>query len=179
MAGASSRLGLVQEYARTTGAVLGVRDGLDAYPDAGSTHGGEWDGPVFVLTHHPQDAPPAAGTTFLSCEVAEAARIGLEAAAGGNLEVMSASIGRQLLELGLIDEIDLHVAPVLLGDGTRLLDNLGGSPVRLELLNGDNRSAGINVRYRPPGGEGQTDGHAAGHGSAQRSGRPPPVPKPV
>lgn len=37
---------------------------------------------MFVLTHHPQDAQPAAGVTFLSCDVAEAGRIGLEAADG-------------------------------------------------------------------------------------------------
>jgi dihydrofolate reductase len=149
MNGVSSRPGLIQEYVETTGAVLGGRDGFDAYPDASTTYGGEWHGPVFVLTHHPEDAPPSTGVTFLSCDVAEAARIGLEAAGGKNLEVFSASIGRQLLERGLIDEIDLHIAPVLLGDGIRLFDNPGGSPVRLQLLNGDNRSAEINVRYRP------------------------------
>jgi dihydrofolate reductase len=76
-------------------------------------------------------------------------RIGLEAAGGKNLEVFSATIGRQLLERGLIDEIDLHIAPVLLGDGIRLFDNLGGAPVRLELLNGDDHSAAVNVRYHP------------------------------
>ena len=36
--------------------------------------------------------------------------------------------GRQLLERGLIDEIDLHIAPVLLGDGIRLFDNPGARP---------------------------------------------------
>ncbi len=66
-----------------------------------------------------------------------------------NLEVFSASIGGQLLERGLIDEIDLHIAPVLLGDGIRLFDNPGGAPVRLELLNGDDHSAAVNVRYHP------------------------------
>lgn len=71
---------------------------------------------MFVLIHHPEDAQPGDGATFLSCDVAEAARIGLEAAAGKNLEIFSASIGRQLLERGLIDEINLHIVPVLLGD---------------------------------------------------------------
>ncbi len=56
---------------------------------------------------------------------------------------------RQLLERGLIDEIDLHIAPVLLGDGIRLFDNPGGRPVRLELLNGEDPTAAVNVRYRP------------------------------
>ena len=87
--------------------------------------------------------------TFLDCDVAEAARIGLGAAAGKNLEVLSPTIGRQLLERGLIDEIDLHVAPILLGDGIRLYDNPGGAPIRLELVEDDDPSAAVNLRYRP------------------------------
>jgi hypothetical protein len=57
------------------------------------------------------------------------------------------------LERGLIDEIDRHVAPVLLGDGIRLFDNPGGTPVRLELLNGDDPAAAVDVRYHPAAGE--------------------------
>jgi hypothetical protein len=38
---------------------------------------------------------------------------------------------------------------VLLGDGIRLFDNPGGAPVRLELLNGDDRTAAVNVRFQP------------------------------
>ena len=151
MTGFSFRAGLVEEYAATTGAVLGGRDGFDAFPDAGSVYGGAWQGPVFVLTHHPDDAPPAPGVTFLDCDVAEAVRIGLEAAGGKNLEVLSPTIGRQLLERGLFDEIDLHIVPVLLGDGIRLYDNPGGAPVRLGLLNGDDHAAAVNVRCRPVG----------------------------
>jgi dihydrofolate reductase len=149
MTGISFRPGLIEEYAETTGAVLGGRDGFEAFPDVSAIYGGAWQGPVFVLTHHPDDAPPAEGVTFLSCDVAEAVRIGLEAADGKNLEVFSANIGRQLLERGLIDEIDLHIAPVLLGDGIRLFDNPGGAPVRLELLNGIDPTAAVNVRYHP------------------------------
>src|SRR2546429_2492596 len=50
---------------------------------------------------------------------------------GKNLEVFSPTIGRQLLELGLIDEIDLHTAPILLGEGIRLYDDPGSEPIRL------------------------------------------------
>jgi dihydrofolate reductase len=103
---------------------------------------------VFVLTHHPEDAQPASGVTFLSRDVAEAVRIGLEAAGGKNLEVFSPAT-RQLLERGRIDEIDLHIAPVLLGAGIRLFDNPGGGSIRLKLLNGDDPSAAVNVRYHP------------------------------
>lgn len=144
----TNRSGLEEEYTETTGAVLGGRDGWDAMPDA-RPYGDDWQGPIFVLTHHPDDAKPADGVTFLSCDVAEAVRITLDAAGGKNVEILSASIGRRLLERGLIDEIDLHIDPVLLGDGIRLYDNPGGAPVGLELVNGDDPAAEVNVRYRP------------------------------
>jgi dihydrofolate reductase len=149
MAGVSFRPDLVQEYVQTTGAVLGGRDGWDHYPDAGGVYGGAWDGPVFVLTHHPEDATPADGVTFLNCGPAEAVRIGLAAAGGNNLEVFSPTIGRQLLELGLIDEIDLHIAPILLGEGIRLYDNPGSAPIRLHRAGEGDPTSAVNVRYRP------------------------------
>ena len=102
-----------------------------------------------MLTPHPEDATPADGVTFLNCGAAEAARIALAAAGGKNLEVFSPTIGRQLLELGLIDEIDLHIVPVLLGDGVRLYDHPGGEPVRLHLAGEDDPMSAVNVRYRP------------------------------
>jgi dihydrofolate reductase len=147
---ATNRPGLVEEYIRTTGAILGGRDGWDAFPDPSTVYGGAWSGPLFVLTHHPEDAEPAEGVTFLSCDVAEAVQIARGAAGGKNVEILSPTIGRQLLERGLIDEIDLHVLPVLLGDGVRLHDNPGGSPVPLELVNGDPVEE-VNLRYRAVG----------------------------
>jgi dihydrofolate reductase len=149
MTGASFRPGLVDEYVRTTGAVLGGRSGWDAYPDPGGIYGGAWKGPLFVLTHHPEDAAPTEGVTFLNCDPAEAVRIALAAAGGRNVEVFSPTIGRQLLERGLIDEIDLHIAPVLLGQGIRLYDNPGGEPIRLHGAGDDKTTPVVNVRYRP------------------------------
>jgi dihydrofolate reductase len=142
-AGTSPEPDLIEQYASTTGAVLGGRDGWDAYPDPSGIYGGAWQGPLFVLTHHPEDATPTDGVTFLNCGAAEAVRIGLEAAGGKNLEVFSPNIGRQLLELDLLDEIDLHIVPVLLGDGIRLYDNPGGSPIHLT------PASRVDVRYRP------------------------------
>ncbi|RFU42399.1 dihydrofolate reductase [Actinomadura logoneensis] len=151
MAGARVRPGLHEEYVRTTGAILGGRDGWDGAIGGARPYGGAWKGPIFVLTHHPEDAEPAEDVTFLSCDVAEAVRIALEAADGKNVEVFSASIGRQLIERGLIDEIDLHVLPVLLGDGIRLFDRPGGVPVRLRRVGGDEPTAAVNLRFRPGG----------------------------
>jgi len=149
MTGFSIRPGLIEEYVETTGAILGGRDGSDQTTAESRPYGGAWRGPIFVLTHHPEDAAPLEGVTFLNCDVAEAAQIALEAANGKNLEVFSPTIGRQLLERGLIDEIDLHIAPVLLGDGIRLFDNPGGRPIRLEQPDAQDPIAVVNVRYRP------------------------------
>jgi dihydrofolate reductase len=148
MLGFSSRPGLIDEYVQTTGAILGGRSGWDAFPDASLVYGGAWAGPIFVLTHHPEDAAPADGVTFLSCDLAEAVAIALKAADGKNVEVLSPSIGRQLLQLGLVDEIDLHIAPILLGGGIRLYDNPGSEPVLLERAS-DGTMPEINLRYRP------------------------------
>ncbi len=149
MTGTTFRPGLVNEYVETTGAVLGGRDGWDAAVGDQRPYGGTWQGPIFVLTHHPEDATPAAGVTFLNCDPAEAVRIGLRAASGKNLEVFSPTIGRQLLQLGLIDEVDLHIAPVLLGEGVRLYANPGAVPIRLERLGDAGPTEALSVRYRP------------------------------
>jgi hypothetical protein len=63
--------------------------------------------------------------------------------------VFSPTIGRQLLELGLIDEIDLHIAPILLGQGIRLYDNPGSAPIRLYLVGEGDPTSAVNARYRP------------------------------
>jgi dihydrofolate reductase len=151
MAGTTNREGLVQEYIEATGAVLAGRDGFDSAIGDNRPYGGKWKGPIFVLTHHPEDARGAEDITILSCPVEEAVRIGLEAAQGKNLQVFSPNIGRQLLQLGLIDEIDIHIAPVLLGDGIRLYDVPGGEIVRLQ-RDGDEPTLAAHVRYRPLSG---------------------------
>jgi dihydrofolate reductase len=148
MSGLSVRPGLLEEYITTTGAILGGRDGWDVVNES-RPYGGAWTGPIFVLTHHPEDAVPADDVTFLNCGAAEAVRIGLKAAGGKNLEVFSPTIGRQLLELGLIDEIDLHLVPILLGEGIRLYDNPGGDPIRLHRIHEGDPTLAVNVRCRP------------------------------
>lgn len=149
LTGFDFRQGLVEEYVTTTGAVLAGRSGFDSAIGDARPYGGSWHGPIFVLTHHPEDARDTEGITVLSCPVEEAVQIALRAAGGKNVEVFSPSIGRQLLRKGLIDEIDLHIAPVLLGDGIRLFDDPGGAPLRLRGPGAAGSSTAVNVRYRP------------------------------
>ena len=146
--GARNREGLLEEYIEATGAVLTGRDGFDSAIGDSRPYGGAWTGPIFVLTHHPGDARHDDDITILSCPLTEAVRIGLDAAQGKNLQVFSASIGAQLLQLGLVDEIDIHIAPVLLGDGIRLYDAPGGRLVRLR-REGEDSDLAAHVRYRP------------------------------
>ena len=149
MTGFSNRPGLEDEYERTTGAVIAGRDSFDSAIGDSRPYSDAWQGAIFVLTHHPEDARQAEGITILSCPVDEAVRIALDAAGGKNVEVFSANIGRQLLDLGLIDEIDLHIVPILLGDGIRLYDNPGSAPIRLDRVGVPDPTASVNVRYRP------------------------------
>src|SRR3954453_19180086 len=141
MTGIWVRPGLHAEYIETTGAVLAGRSGFDSAIGDSRPYGGAWQGPIFVFTHYPETARQAEGITVLSCPVEEAVHIALEAAGGKNVEVFSPTIGRQLPEKGPIDETDLHIARVLLGDGIRLYDNPASVPTRLHLVIGAPTSA--------------------------------------
>lgn len=149
MYGFTGEPGVEQTLMDATGAVLAGRDGYDSAIGDSRPFGEAWQGPIFVLTHHPEDARPADDITFLSCPVEEAVRIGLEAANGKNLGIFSPNIGAQLLDLGLIDEIEIFVVPVLLGDGIRLYDVPGATPIRLHRLDGTDPSAEAHLRFRP------------------------------
>lgn len=93
--------------------------------------------PVFILTHHAREPViKAGGTTFTfvtdgiesALEQARAAAGGKGVAVGGG-----ASVAQQYLRAGLLDEMQIHVAPVLLGGGRRLFDDhLAAAPVELE-----------------------------------------------
>jgi dihydrofolate reductase len=87
-------------------------------------------GPVFVLTHHPRESLEMDGGTtfhFVTDGIKEAFRLAREAAGERNVSIAGgAATINQFLAAGLIDELRLHVAPVLLGGGERLFDGVGG-----------------------------------------------------
>jgi dihydrofolate reductase len=94
--------------------------------------GGQWHGPVVVLTHRPPPAQPAddPDLTFMT-ELEPAVAAAREAAGDKYVNVLGAEVARGCLEAGLLDEILVLVAPVLLGDVTRLFDWPGGHSVDL------------------------------------------------
>jgi dihydrofolate reductase len=105
-----------------------------------------WDGwwgenppfhtPVFIVTHHPRDpVVKDGGTTFtFVTDGIESALQGALTAAGGKDVALGggADVAQQYLKAGLIDELQIHLVPTLLGDGARLFDNLAGADIGLE-----------------------------------------------
>ena len=89
-----------------------------------------YHGPVFVLTHHARDSVPMEGGTtfhFVTGGPEEALRLAVEAAGDRHISVCGgASTINQYLRAGHIDELRLHIAPVLLGSGEPIFTDLAG-----------------------------------------------------
>jgi dihydrofolate reductase len=120
------RSSVADEVLNSAGAILGGRRWYDVavnkFDGYDGIYGGQWRGPVFVLTHRPAEADHHPAITFLSDELGDAVATATDAAAGKDVVVFGASIARQCLRAGLLDEIVIHLVPVLLGDGVRLID---------------------------------------------------------
>ncbi|WP_064441969.1 dihydrofolate reductase family protein [Hoyosella altamirensis] len=113
----------------------------------GEAFGGGWSGPSIVLTHWPpqEDLPE---TTFAS-SLKEAIRLAKDAAGDKYVNVLGASVARQCLAAGELDEILVCIAPVMLGDGVRLYDFPGGgATVRLERMDISHADRATNLWFR-------------------------------
>lgn len=92
--------------------------------------------PCFIVTHTVPLEWVKKGSpfTFVTDGVESAIRQAKKAAGGKDVVVCTASILQQCLKAGLMDEIHIDVAPVLLGRGVRLFDHLGTGPIELESI---------------------------------------------
>jgi dihydrofolate reductase len=139
------------DVVRSTGALLVGRRTQDVEDRLQpGFYGGGFRGPFFVLRHDPPSEPPVVkGVTgrFLDVGIDEAVRIAKEAAEGGDVVVLGANVARQCLEAGLLDEIIVHVAPVLVGDGVRLFERAGGAAVKLEPISSAEEGQMTVLRY--------------------------------
>lgn len=109
--------------------------------------------PVFVLTHHEREPLVKGDTTFIFVtDGIEAALDQAKAAAGGKDISLGggASAAQQYLAAGLVDEMWLNVAPILLGDGARLFDNVGPD-LELEQLRAIEGPDAVHLKYRVAG----------------------------
>jgi dihydrofolate reductase len=84
---------------------------------------------------------------FLDVGIEEAVTVAKGAAEGGDVVVLGANVARQCHEAGLLDELLVHVAPVLLGDGIRLFERAGGAVVKLKRISSVDEGQTTVLRY--------------------------------
>ncbi len=125
---------LTEEWGKLGAMIAGRRMFDIAHAWGGYPPGG---GPCFIMTHNPPQKWLKEGSpfTFVTDGIESAVRQAKAAAGNKNVSISSASIMQQCIKAGLLDEIMLSVAPVLLGGGVRLFDNLGAMPIQLETIN--------------------------------------------
>jgi dihydrofolate reductase len=128
----------------------------------GDWGGGQWKGwwgddppyhnDVFILTHYPRDPVEMEGGTtfhFVTDGIERALELAREAANGRDVRLWGgAQAIQQYMAAGLLDELELHVVPVLLGDGERLFDNLGDAEPQLEQVRAVDAPGVTHLKYR-------------------------------
>ena len=119
------------------------------------THGWGGNGPVpglplFIVTHNPpKEVPQGESTyTFVTDGVESAIHQAKEVAGDKYVSLVGASLPQQCLRAGLLDAIQIHLVPVLLGHGVRLFDHLGADTIDLELTRVVDAPGVTHLRYR-------------------------------
>lgn len=138
--------GQVYGEALATGAVI---SGRRTFELAGRWNGDHHDGvPIFVLTHRVEEGDTPPGSARFVTDVEDCVREARAAAGDRAVMVHGAAAAQALLRAGLLDELEIHLVQVLLGDGRRLFDQLGGNRTELELVRRlDDRDV-THLRYR-------------------------------
>lgn len=133
---------VVARLAADVGVILSGRRGYDAAREqadqrdelTAEAYGGAWKGIEIILTHRPEELADDPAVTAWDVDVVEAVHRAKQLAAGRDVQIISADIARQALEHGLVDELQVFSAPVMLGDGTRAFEVPGGRLVKWELV---------------------------------------------
>jgi dihydrofolate reductase len=151
---------IVEEMLVNAGAAVMGRN-MFGPPGGGDWGDGEWKGwwgddppyhyDVFVVTHHARDPLTMDGGTtfhFVTDGIEPALERAKESAGGQDVMLWGgAQVINQYLAAGLLDELELHVVPVLLGGGARLFDGVGAG-IELEQLRAVEAPGVTHVRYR-------------------------------
>jgi dihydrofolate reductase len=136
--------------ASTAGALIGGRRTYDLCLRQWGAGGPHPPTPVYVITHAAPDKPPGDSVYTFVTDGIEAALERARAAAGQrDVRIMGgAAVGQQFLAAGFVDEIVVHIVPVLLGKGPRMFENLGRGQVDLEVVEVVDTPAATHIRYR-------------------------------
>jgi dihydrofolate reductase len=129
---------LADETMKRIGAILAGRRwydlAIERWDGVEGIYHGAYEGPVFVLTHRPPQESTSPRITFISDGIERAVATAQAAARDKDVGIFGPTLSRQCLQAGLLDEIVIHLAPVLLGDGIRLYGGAGDRQVDLERL---------------------------------------------
>jgi dihydrofolate reductase len=129
-----------------------VVTGRRTFDHAGGWAGDHHDGvPVFVLTRSVPAEPPMGNVRYVT-DVRSGVALAREAARGRDVMMHGAAAAVACLAAGQLDEIELHVVSVLLGQGRRVFDGLPPDQMELELLRSREGSGVLHLRYRVIGG---------------------------
>ncbi len=106
--------------------------------------------PAFIVTHHPPQEWIKEGSPFIFVTdgVESAIRQAKQAAGDKDVVLCTASILQQALKAGMVDEIYVDIAPLLLGKGVRLFDNFGANPLELENIRTVEASGVTHLGFR-------------------------------
>ena len=142
--------GQVFDELMATGAVVCGRGTIEPADGWGGDH---HDGvPIFVLTRRPPESKPRHWPLVTYVPDVRAAMTKARQAAGGrNVLVHGAGTAQLALAAGVLDELEIHLVPVLLGQGRRLFDNLGPEHLELErtrILEGEAGVTHLHYRVR-------------------------------
>ncbi|MFP8783213.1 dihydrofolate reductase family protein [Planococcus plakortidis] len=137
---------------KTGAVVMGRRtydmtDDPDAYAD-----NYEFQVPIFVLTHHPPAKHPKENEnlsiTFVNDGIGSAVRMAKEAAGEQEVVVLGADVGQQAMRAELVDELQIAIAPVLLGTGTRMFEHLDDMEIQLEKIRTMESRRQVEIHYK-------------------------------
>jgi dihydrofolate reductase len=144
-------ISLVEQSVQREGAIIIGRRTYDASLPWWGTDGptGKTRTPVFVLTHRETPPPPDGGVyTFVTDGIDSAVTQAKAAAGGRNVGVSGVEVARQLLQAGHVDELWIHIVPVLFGDGIRVYEQVGGQHVQLEFIEAIPTADATHLHYR-------------------------------
>ena len=104
--------------------------------------------PTVIVSHSvPQDIPQGGVYSFVD-SVEAAFETAKKLAGDKDVYITGANVAQQFLKRGLIDEISIHLVPVLFGNGTRLFELLDGEPISLEIIEVIQTAEAIHMRFR-------------------------------
>ncbi|QGH36146.1 dihydrofolate reductase [Gracilibacillus salitolerans] len=138
---------------QNTGAVVMGRNSFEAGGDTDSyADSYEFQVPLFVLTKKPPAKHPKENDkltiTFVTDGIESAIKQAKIAAKGKDVAVMGVSVGRQLLKAGLVDELQITIAPILLGKGLLLFEHLEELEINLEKLRTIETKQQVEIWYK-------------------------------